>query len=220
MSLIVSVYDDHKNGIESRICFRLRLDQWNVYEAAMVFVDIDPDTTNLRDKDEETFIRFKSFSGNYYNLFADEESFGFGSEELREIVKKYYDMQRILFNPDFEYGTPKYWIERAIAKKVNIPWLEFAVKKGFYVPKNVHAINQKIEKPLNLSFDKTSTTYPNELDLAIQAWQAVSSSKGKGKPKARIKAWLDDNTKLSDAAKERICVVCNWEKLGGATSTD
>lgn len=76
------------------------------------------------------------------------------------------------------------------------------------------------EKPLNLSFDKTSNTHPHELDLAIQAWQAVSSSEGKGKPKARIRKWLDDNTKLSDAAKERICIVCNWEKLGGATSTN
>lgn len=69
-------------------------------------------------------------------------------------------------------------------------------------------------------FDKTSSTYPPELDLAIQAWQEVSSIEGKGKPKARIRKWLDDNTKLSNTAKERIEIIANWEKLGGATSTD
>lgn len=41
----------------------------------------------------------------------------------------------------------------------------------------------------------------------------------KWKPKARIKKWLDDNTKLSNEAKERICIVANWDKLGGATKT-
>ena len=148
MSLIVSVYDDYKKGIENRICFWLRLDQWNVYEAAMVCVDIDPDTTNLQNKNVETFIRFKSFSGNYYNLFTNEESFEFGAEESREIVKKYCDTQRILFNPNFENSTPNYWIERAIAKKVNIPWLEFAIREGFYVPKKDHAIKQVMDKPL------------------------------------------------------------------------
>jgi len=79
---------------------------------------------------------------------------------------------------------------------------------------------QEVEKPLNLSFDKTSNTYPLELDLAIQAWQAVSSSEGKGKPKARIRAWLDSNAKISNEAKERISIIANWEKTGGATSTD
>ena len=71
-------------------------------------------------------------------------------------------------------------------------------------------------------FNKSSTTYPPELDIALQAWQAVSTSEGKGKPKARIKKWLDDNfmrTELSDAAKIRISVVANWDKRGGATKT-
>ena len=80
---------------------------------------------------------------------------------------------------------------------------------------------QEVEKPLHTSFDKASTTYPTELDLAMQAWQAVTSSEGKGKPKARIRAWLDSNTKnISNEAKERISIVANWDKSGGATTTD
>ena len=67
--------------------------------------------------------------------------------------------------------------------------------------------------------DKTSASYPPELDLAIQAWQAVTSNLGKGKPKTQIRAWLDANTKLANEAKERISIVANWDKTGGATPT-
>lgn len=70
-------------------------------------------------------------------------------------------------------------------------------------------------------FDKASETYPPELDIALRAWRKVSATEGKGKPKARIKAWLDTNEKnLSGEAKERIAIVANWDKTGGATRSD
>ena len=75
-------------------------------------------------------------------------------------------------------------------------------------------------EPVTPEFDKLSPTYPPELDLALQAWRAVSKSNDKGKPKARIRTWLDANTALSNEAKERIATVANWDKLGGATRTD
>jgi hypothetical protein len=69
-------------------------------------------------------------------------------------------------------------------------------------------------------FDQHSPTYPRELDIALQAWRAVSKSEEKGKPKARLRAWLNANTTLSNEAKERIATVANWDKLGGATRTE
>lgn len=69
-------------------------------------------------------------------------------------------------------------------------------------------------------FDNTHPNYPSELDIALQAWRAVSTTADKGKPKARIKAWLDSNTKLSNEAKERIATVANWDKTGGATRAE
>lgn len=69
-------------------------------------------------------------------------------------------------------------------------------------------------------FDKGSPTYPPELATALDAWCAVSAIDGKGKPKARIQAWLEENTRLSEKAKERIAVVCNWEKQGGASLSE
>ena len=64
-----------------------------------------------------------------------------------------------------------------------------------------------------------SDTLPIELGFANQAWQAVTLKDEKGKPKARIKKWLDENTSLSNEAKERISIVANWDKAGGATKT-
>lgn len=69
-------------------------------------------------------------------------------------------------------------------------------------------------------FDKAELTYPEELDMAFQAWRAVSTTKGKGTPKARIRVWLDKNTHFSLEAKERISMVANWNKLGGAARSD
>ena len=64
-----------------------------------------------------------------------------------------------------------------------------------------------------------SINLPIELGYANQAWKAVTINDEKGKPKARIKKWLDENTSLSNEAKERISIVANWDKAGGATKT-
>lgn len=86
--------------------------------------------------------------------------------------------------------------------------------------KGVTKQTEIIKTEQSVSFDKSCASYPIELDLALQAWRAVTSSKAKGKPKARIKKWLDDNTNLSNEAKERISIVANWDKSGGATRSD
>jgi len=76
-------------------------------------------------------------------------------------------------------------------------------------------------------FDKASPAYPEELDFALQAWCAVSATEEKGKPKMRISAWLNKvnatlskEKKLSNQAIERIAIVANWDKRGGATRSD
>jgi len=75
-------------------------------------------------------------------------------------------------------------------------------------------------KELESLLDKNHPHHPAELYFSIKAWQAVNASTGKGQPKARIKAWLDEHAKdLSNEAKERIATVANWHKVGGATKT-
>jgi len=66
-------------------------------------------------------------------------------------------------------------------------------------------------------FDPDSETYPPELDIALQTWRAVTNQRDPSKAaKEQIREWLDAHyPKLSKEAKQRIAVVCNWEKAGG-----
>lgn len=66
-------------------------------------------------------------------------------------------------------------------------------------------------------FDESSENYPSELDIAMQAWWAVSRNRNStGTVKQQLLAWLERNyPKLTEEAKERIATVCNWGKRGG-----
>lgn len=69
-------------------------------------------------------------------------------------------------------------------------------------------------------FDPDSDTYPPELDMAMQAWRAVTNSPDAAlTAKEQIEGWLNRNypnkKMLSQEARARISVICNWEKSGG-----
>ena len=139
---------------------------------------------------------------------------------LAELLAKHAEK---LFNPFVIDEPQSIFLERDVDGSVH--WDKTFLTRGalieFFQSKNqrpkflFHSENNDSEE----LFDKAGTSYPPELDLAIQAWRAATASEGKGKPKAKIKAWLDANTKLSNEAKERIAIVANWEKTGGATTT-
>lgn len=65
---------------------------------------------------------------------------------------------------------------------------------------------------------RDSDLYPEELDIAFQAWRAVAvNGQGEGtSAKARLEQWLGlYYPRLSNAAVERIARVANWDKAGG-----
>ena len=67
-------------------------------------------------------------------------------------------------------------------------------------------------------FDPDSDTYPPELDIALQAWRAATKQRDLSKTvKKQIREWLEVHypKEVSKEAKERIAVVCNWERAGG-----
>ena len=123
------------------------------------------------------------------------------------------------YNKEGEY-PPSFFIEWALSIKITPPWLDWAIEHELYVPnQELNSGQLDTTNAIKYTFDPKSTTYSLELDLACQAWRAVSSTSDKGKPKARIGKWLRDNTDLSKSAIERVSVVANWEKVGGATPT-
>lgn len=65
-------------------------------------------------------------------------------------------------------------------------------------------------------FDPDDPKYPEELDIALQAWSAVRAKQGTTPVKDQLTAWLKQSGyKLSSAAVERIATICNWDRAGG-----
>lgn len=65
-------------------------------------------------------------------------------------------------------------------------------------------------------FDSDDPKYPEELDIAFQAWRAVSLNPGKGTVKEQLANWIRANYRgQSSAAIERIVTIANWDKSGG-----
>lgn len=66
-------------------------------------------------------------------------------------------------------------------------------------------------------FDDADACYPEELDIAMQAWRAVSTRRNFAlTPKQQILEWLAKHyPTLRSEQRTRIAVVCNWEKQGG-----
>lgn len=175
---------------------------------------------------DQTNLRFHLVCDNWgvdeaMKIFAANEVFGgqiLFDKKVRENLQLIFDSSPRFRDPCEDY-SPKGFIDWVMTKHFRPMWLDWAIERGLYTPKQAagEATRPEAAQPV---FDKTNPAYPPELDVALQAWQAVSATEGKGKPKARIKAWLDSNTKLSSEAKERIATVANWDKTGGATRTD
>lgn len=187
-----------------------KYDNWNVEDALnyLAGVKIITFTKNIPDS-----LELWTLSLENYSAVADSDIIKRFENEIGRLWKIWNSGHHDNPNP------PNYYIEWALSKNIKIHWLDYAIDKGL-----VRNINKDLlfEKNINKKelFDKDSSTYPLELDCAMQAWEAVKNDKSKGKPKAKIKAWLDANTQLSNEAKDRISIVVNWDKTGGATRTD
>lgn len=160
--------------------------------------------------------------GDYGNLdisyALDPKSFDISSGDIGDIEEDMIERVRRLVGM-LESGNigdtrhpPEYFIKWAISKRLPPEWLDWAIEKKLFTPNTLSISDHSF-------FNKADPNYPVELDIALQAWKAISSETKKGKPKARAREWLDKNTKLSNEAKERISTVVNWDKTGGATKT-
>jgi len=202
---------------KSRLVDYLKFDYWESYPALCLLAGFD----YFAYSHNRLFSDFGATDTLDLNTFlgGDNDQYDIDVRicEMKKIVDRLADLwEHTKHGEDesFDQYSPSYYIEWSISKGIKPEWLDWAIECSLYVPK------QENETTTQVDFDKTSITYPPELDIAIRAWSAVSITKGKSKPKARIKAWLDKNTKLSNEAKERIATVANWDKTGGAARSD
>ena len=144
--MTTSEYDSNDESNENRICFWLRLSGWHLCEAALLLLDIDPDSHKWRDK-EALLFDIKTFTPNTYSNYP---------WDLDAVTQKYDDMQRILSHEIIEYDTPSNWISYAVSKRINIPWLDFAIREGFYIENESKPTTLNAEKPLS---NRTKNNY-------------------------------------------------------------
>lgn len=130
--MIAGDYGDNKKGQENRIYFWLKHEVWSLYEAALLFADINPDSVRLKnDLKKFDFQRLTSLKGITY----DDRKADFDEcMVLLDYENTSRDIYRCLSGKN-ESDTPKNWIDLAISKKFTIPW------QGVYMSRN-------IEKPL------------------------------------------------------------------------
>ncbi len=134
ISPIASVYDGDENGDQNRLNEWLRFDMWSRDDAALIFADINPESVKHDFKYATTFrgapILDRDNQGNLICLWVEEDGtnvYG-GTDELERLYKCCSDLQRTLVTKD--HASPKEWIDSAISKKFDIPWLEWAKNRG------------------------------------------------------------------------------------------
>jgi hypothetical protein len=140
MSMKASVYVvDEAN--EKLLALWLIAGRWTRSEAALLFLDIDPDYDY-----GETFSTFSGHGEVQYDYFDDERKFRVpcGEDEEGELEyltaeqdallrKKKVSVKQIERSLSLhDSAEPHEWIELALKKEIHIPWLGWAIESGLY----------------------------------------------------------------------------------------
>jgi hypothetical protein len=103
----------------------------------------------------------------------------------------------------------------------------WASDNGFKIPVDLMASLNKATQRTSIevpSMNRENSYYSEELDMAISVWTALYQNGAinrKRGPKKQIMAWLKEHyPKASQSALERVAIVVNPNKKGGAPSTD
>lgn len=146
--------------------------KWSIEQATLLFLEIDPDRT--QGDCFATFSGHRSIQYEYYDdddpssrisywVDDDGEPDYLTSEQrtlLNETRRTYKEIERNLNL--HESAEPVEWICLACKKGITIPWLEWAIERKLYIPK------QEADKTPPSDFDKVSVTYQPELAIDLQ----------------------------------------------------
>jgi hypothetical protein len=225
MGQLVSIYDGESGtGRENRLHYWLRFDYWTFVDAMFILCDLDPDLTAF-DKNAEELTKAGNFAGQVLDPW--ESAIDEAAMRVRDLRRIYWSGQH-----DEEMQSPASWIAWARRKRLRIPWLEWAERSHLLPndPANPSGESQRSAQPeASAAFAPVSATavqsdpdhpnWPEELGIALTAWRAAINRKDAiQRPASFIRDWLRTHyPKLSDAARDRIATVANWDKSPGAS---
>ena len=185
----------------------LNMPRVKVWEGVALSCGIDPKQKNDRTflEDLEGTLRYL---GRDTGVAADQtlwENF----QSRRDLARAHItsgSLQRVAPGIDILHGSVDFRVFSA-----------WALARKWDVPDKLKELAEQAPVSEAFAFDEDSETYPAELDAAFNAWRAVKRSPSPDKsPKQLIRQWLDRNYKdLSNEAKDRISIVCNWNQAGG-----
>jgi len=217
----------------------LEHDNWTVKEALILLIDCSPIDAEIEwDEynywpdaiDDPKMIKVSLLS--YENSFSAPESY-FEEESQKKkrlsLLSKPYeliDIKRLWYSgnhPNQRYPID-YYLKWAEEKKIHVPWLDWAKKRGLLKWKST---KEKLSET-NVEMTYLNTKHPffaKELKIAVEAWtELYEKNPPKGTPigghKTYIHNWLKEKyPNLSNRAVERITTVINPNPKGGATPT-
>lgn len=216
MGLIVSIYDGETGtGRENRLHYWLRFDAWNFNDAMFILCDLDPDLTEAERGPGDELAKAGDFAGRTYDPWKT---------EIDDAARRVRDLRRIWWSGDHDESvqSPAEWIAWARRKRIRIPWLDWAERNGL-LAKIAEPSSTSVPASANASgADPDHPNWPEELGIAWTAWRAAINRKDTGqRPAAFIRDWLRTNhPELSDAARDRIATVANWDKSPGMGKSD
>lgn len=192
-------------------------DYWEPHEAWHLLAGFAPKKM-LGALRESNLLDYDSWVSLYFDADTDKERESLNIS-FQSLVNEVQRVEDFWTSSDLgsERRSPSFIIKWSISKGLTPEWLDWAIQKKLYVP------NESLNQKLAPWSDEKNPNYAVELDIAVKAWIAVTSSPEKGKPKFRIRKWLDANytdKELSKEAKTRISTVVNWDKSGGAPRTE
>lgn len=189
---------------------------WTAREACAILCEIDPDSL-FRVHSLEELKKVSTHSSRLVKFFGLLRLLG------REVGEQYLRLHERGNSQDLlafgwvqlEVSFVSDWAKRC---KFEVPEkLKIALEK-FHADE---LVSDSVNSESRLSFEQKIGAYPEELRVAIEAFEAVSADPSTSTaPKRAILKWLDANkADLTKQAKERIAVVANWRPTGGAPKT-
>lgn len=176
----------------------------NVWQVVALSLDIDPDRVTKYADDWKAGGRFVNHEGDQFRDRVD---------IIRANIKTIAHLSRAIDKNGIEYN------ELNIAN-----FAQWAISNNIVIPDQMKALANGQTTSEKEMFDVSNSNYPRELHIAVMAWQAVSNMQSlKVSPKAKLREWLDNkysDNELTNAARERISTVANWNKTGGAPKTE